>query len=82
MAMAHSANAQGQVHDFVEQRVRQHHSVLVVVNSRADARELQRRMPEDVLHLSALICGEHRSRVIDDIKERLLAGEAVRVAST
>ncbi len=41
-----------------------------------------RRMPEGTLHLSALMCGEHRSRVIADIKQRLLAGEAVRVVST
>ena len=53
-----------------------------MVNSRADARELHRRMPKGTLHLSALMCGEHRSRVIADIKRRLLAGEAVRVVST
>ena len=39
-------------------------------------------MPEGTIHLSALMCGEHRSRVITDVKQRLLAGEAVRVVST
>ncbi len=73
---------QAQDWEDIAQQVRQHRSVLAVVNSRADARELQRRMPKGTLHLSALMCGEHRSRVISDIKRRLLAGEAVRVVST
>jgi CRISPR-associated endonuclease/helicase Cas3 len=68
--------------DDLAQQVQRHPSVLVVVNSRADARELHRRMPPGTLHLSALMCGEHRSRVIADVKRRLLAGEAVRVVST
>jgi CRISPR-associated endonuclease/helicase Cas3 len=68
--------------DAVADAVRQHASALVVVNSRADARELYRRMPEGTIHLSALMCGEHRSQVIADIKQRLLAGNAVRVVST
>lgn len=68
--------------DHIAQRVQQHNSVLAIVNSRTDARELHRRMPKDTLHLSALMCGEHRSAVIADIKQRLLGGEAVRVVST
>ncbi len=68
-------------HDITEHICR-HPSVLTVVNSRADARELYRRMPEGTIHLSALMCGEHRSRVIADIKQRLGAGEDVRVVST
>ncbi len=68
--------------DDIAEQVQQHSSVLVVVNSRTDARELHRRMPEGTLHLSALMCGEHRSRVIADIKQRLLDGKTVRVVST
>jgi len=68
--------------DEIAQRVQQHESVLAVVNSRTDARELHRRMPKGTVHLSALMCGEHRSRVIADIKWRLKDGEAVRVVST
>ena len=68
--------------DVIAQCVWKHESVLVVVNSRSDARELHRRLPKDTLHLSALMCGEHRSAVIADIKRRLLTGEAVRVVST
>ena len=68
--------------DDVADRLREHPSVLAIVNSRADARELHRRMPEGTVHLSALMCGEHRSRVIASIKERLRAGDGVRVVST
>lgn len=62
-------------------------SVLCIVSRRDDARELHRLMTarEDgkgTLHLSALMCGEHRSRVIADIKQRLKRNEPVRVIST
>ena len=66
----------------IAEEIQQHPCVLAVVNSRADARELHRRMPEGTVHLSALMCGEHRSHVIADVKRRLRAGEAVRVVST
>lgn len=73
---------QTQSWDEIAERMQRHESVLAVVNSRTDARELHRRMPKGTLHLSALMCGEHRSRVIADIKRRLKDGEAVRVVST
>jgi CRISPR-associated endonuclease/helicase Cas3 len=62
-------------------------SVLCVVNRRDNARELHRLMMakeegKGTLHLSALMCGEHRSRVIADIKARLKRNEPVRVIST
>jgi CRISPR-associated endonuclease/helicase Cas3 len=65
----------------------QHPSVLCIVSRRDDARELHRLMTvmedgKDTLHLSALMCGEHRSRVIADIKARLKRKEPVRVVST
>ncbi len=68
--------------DDIAKEICQHPSVLVVVNSRRDARELHRRMPEGTIHLSALMCGEHRSHALSDIKQRLFAGESVRVVST
>ncbi|MDD9859206.1 MAG: CRISPR-associated helicase Cas3' [Nitrospira sp.] len=72
---------QAQDWDDLAQQVPQDTSVLIVVNSRADARALHRRIP-GTIHLSALMCGEHRSSVIADIKRRLHAGEVVRVVST
>ena len=64
-----------------------HPSVLCIVSRRDDARELHRLMTaheegKDTLHLSALMCGEHRSKVIADIKARLQRNEPVRVIST
>ncbi|WP_296872422.1 CRISPR-associated endonuclease Cas3'' [Tibeticola sp.] len=60
----------------------QHDSVLAIVNRRADARALWQQMPAGTLHLSALMCGAHRSDVISTIKERLREGTPTRVVST
>lgn len=62
-------------------------SVLCIVSRRDDARELHRLLiakedGKDTLHLSALMCGEHRSKVIADIMARLKRNEPVRVIST
>lgn len=59
-----------------------HESVLCVVNTRRDCRELFDLMPSGTIHLSANMCGEHRSVVIEAIKQRLQRGEFVRVVST
>jgi CRISPR-associated endonuclease/helicase Cas3 len=67
--------------DEVAEKIAQHPSVLAIVNTRTDCRELHRRMPSGTIHLSALMCGEHRSYVIHKIKERL-SKEPVRVVST
>lgn len=56
--------------------------VLCIVNTRKDCRDLHSLMPEGTVHLSALMCGEHRSRVIREIKERLRRGDETRVVST
>ncbi len=67
--------------ELVEELVAQQ-SVLVVVNTRRDCRQLFELMPEGTIHLSALMCGEHRSQVIAEIKQKLKDGEIVRVIST
>ncbi|MEW6446034.1 MAG: CRISPR-associated helicase Cas3' [Pseudomonadota bacterium] len=59
-----------------------HESVLAIVNTRNDARELWQQMPKGTLHLSALMCGAHRSQIINDIKARLKQGIPTRVIST
>jgi len=45
--------------------------VLAIVNTRGDARKLWQLLPEGTLHLSALMCGAHRAKVIAEIKQRL-----------
>ena len=59
-----------------------HNQVLCIVNTRRDARALFELMPEGTLHLSASMCGEHRSRVIAEIRDHLARGEKMRVVST
>ncbi|NTV96767.1 MAG: CRISPR-associated helicase Cas3' [Thiobacillus sp.] len=68
--------------DTLARELTRYDSALAIVNRRQDARELWRRMPADTLHLSALMCGAHRSQVIRDIKSRLKAGIPTRVVST
>jgi CRISPR-associated endonuclease/helicase Cas3 len=57
-------------------------SVLCIVNRRDDCRQLWSLMPSDTFHLSALMCGAHRSHRIAEIKDRLGAGLPTRVVST
>lgn len=57
-------------------------SVLYIVNRRKDARELFKLMPTGTFHLSALMCGAHRSDLIATIKQRLKDGLPTRVIST
>lgn len=59
-----------------------HDQALCIVNRRQDCRELHQAMPPGTIHLSALMCGEHRSRVIAEIKASLQSGRPIRVIST
>ena len=56
--------------------------VLCIVSDRKSCRELYHLMPEGTVHLSALMCGAHRSRKIKEIKDKLDKHEPVRVIST
>jgi CRISPR-associated endonuclease/helicase Cas3 len=57
-------------------------SVLCVVSDRKSCRELYKLMPKGTYHLSALMCGQHRSEIIAEIKQKLKDNEPVRVIST
>lgn len=48
-----------------------HPRVLCIVDRRDDARLLHSLLPSATVHLSGLMCGQHRSDVIADIKRRL-----------
>lgn len=56
--------------------------VLCVVSDRKSCRELHRLMPEGTYHLSALMCAQHRSDLIAEIKEKLRGTGPIRVVST
>ncbi len=59
-----------------------HDQILCIVNTRRDCSDLWKEMPEGTIHLSGLMCGEHRSQMIAVIKERLTCGRPCRVIST
>lgn len=63
-------------------QLKQHDKVLCIVNSRRDCYDLYKLMPPGTYHLSALMCGSHRSVIIDQIKKRLKADKVLRVIST
>lgn len=66
----------------VAEQLKEHEQVLCVVSDRKSCRELHRLMPEGTLHLSALMCGQHRSEIIKEIKYKLKENKPVRVIST
>jgi CRISPR-associated endonuclease/helicase Cas3 len=63
-------------------------SYLVIVNTRPHAARLhkllrtQTQASDDIFHLSTLMCGEHRSEILEIIRDRLSADKACRVVST
>lgn len=61
-----------------------HDAVLAIVGRRADARELYTRVKAEdrtgLWHLSGLMCAQHRSDTIADIKQALLARRQALVA--
>ena len=74
-------------YDDLAQEIARERDVLAIVHRRDDARELttaldQRLGNEATLHLSALMCAEHRSVVLAEIKARKQRGEPVRLVAT
>lgn len=69
--------------DLIE-RIQTHESVLCIVNRRKHAQELFQLLPEseDHFHLSALMCPEHRSQILAEVRQKLDQGKAVRLIST
>lgn len=75
--------------DALAEKLASHPRVLCIVSTRAQAREIHalllKLLPsnnENVIHLSALMCPEHRSEVIDRIRALLRDGKPCRVVST
>jgi CRISPR-associated endonuclease/helicase Cas3 len=65
-------------------RVADHLQVLCIVNRRKHAQQLFQMLGEGEgsYHLSALMCPEHRSEILAEIRQRLLAALPTRVIST
>lgn len=66
----------------IAEKLKSFDKVLCVVSDRKSCRELHALMPKGTYHLSALMCAQHRSDCIADIKEKLKTTEPVRVIST
>ena len=62
--------------------LKRYEQVLCIVSDRKSCRALHSLMPEGTYHLSALMCGQHRSKIIKMIKLKLKNKESVRVIST
>lgn len=58
--------------DELAERVTCHNQTLTIVNRKAHARELAKRLP-DTLYLSTDLCGAHRAERIEEIRSRLEA---------
>jgi len=71
--------------DFVE-RIRNHERVLCIVNTRRTAHDLFIKLSglhsEGIYHLSTYMYPEHRSRVLNEIRQRLKNKLSCRVIST
>lgn len=76
------ANAERKTWEEVATDLQACRQVLCIVNTRRDARALHAQMPKGTYHLSASMCGVHRSFVISRIKERLKTEDEVHVVST
>ncbi|MFZ3173042.1 MAG: CRISPR-associated endonuclease Cas3'' [Carboxydocellales bacterium] len=68
--------------EVISAELRTYDQVLCIVSDRKSCRELHKLMPNGTYHLSALMCGQHRSEIIKEIKEKLKHRESVRVIST
>ena len=68
--------------DEIADELCQYEQVMCIVNTRRDCHDLYGKMPNGTVHLSAGMCGEHRSHVIAEIKRRLANNEPIRVVST
>lgn len=56
--------------------------VLCIVSDRKSCRELYKMLKPGAYHLSALMCGQHRSDIINEIKLKLKNNLLVKVVST
>lgn len=71
--------------DTIAAKVGAGDTALAIVNTRKDCRDLWQRlqrMDGGAIHLSASMCGAHRAECLIEIRQRLAAGEPVRVVST
>ncbi|MBN1300836.1 MAG: CRISPR-associated helicase Cas3' [Melioribacteraceae bacterium] len=69
-------------YEEIAEQLKSYERVLCIVNRKDDCRQIHKLMPEGTIHLSGYMCGEERSEIISDIKNKLKNNESVRVVST
>lgn len=63
--------------------MQEEHQALAVVNTKKDALALLDALGDpEALHLSTMLCGDHRRQVINEVKSRLCRVEPCRLVST
>lgn len=64
--------------------LRKHPQVLMIVNNRRHARSLYDAIKDapGAYHLSTLMIAQHRSKVLDEVRQKLIAGEPCKLIST
>jgi CRISPR-associated endonuclease/helicase Cas3 len=62
--------------------VGQHERVLVIVHRRKEAEDLARLLGSECLHLSARMCAEHRTSVLEEVRRRLTSDLPCRLVAT
>jgi len=69
--------------DEVADIMRTEPQALAICNTKQDALDLLDALDDpDALHISTLLCGRHRSAVIQEVKRRLAEGEPCRLVAT
>lgn len=70
--------------DSLNEELIRHDQVLCIVNTRRHARQLFDLLPDDGcrFHLSALMCPQHRTKKLVEIRTRLEEGKPIRLIST
>jgi CRISPR-associated endonuclease/helicase Cas3 len=63
-------------------RIAAHRTALVITHLRNDARLLCDLLPPGTIHLSAAMCPQHRTDVLNEIRGRLLRADPCRVVAT
>jgi CRISPR-associated endonuclease/helicase Cas3 len=66
----------------VVESLREHPTVLAIVHKRKEAQQLAEILGPECLHLSATMCAEHRTAVLNDVRTRLKVGIPCRVIAT
>lgn len=63
-------------------QLRTHDQVMAIVHRRDDAQQLAQFVGDGCFHLSARMCGQHRSDVLAEVKRRLENKETCRLVAT